>query len=283
MKTFFLKSELIKELNLLSKDQKTVGLVPTMGALHQGHVSLVKQCAFENDVVIVSIFVNPTQFNNSGDLEKYPRDLERDQNFLKNRVDKPLLIFAPEVNEMYSEELESVNYDFQGLENEMEGEFRPGHFDGVATIVSKLFEVVGPDKAYFGEKDYQQLLIIKRMVEILKIPVTIVPCRIFRENDGLAMSSRNERLTDRQRAVAPLIYQVLKSAKSRFGTENATVINDWVQRQFMEEPLLELEYFTIADSETLQSIKEKEDNNKYRAFIAVFAGDVRLIDNIALN
>ncbi len=254
-----------------------------MGALHQGHVSLVKQCAFENDVVIVSIFVNPTQFNNSGDLEKYPRDLERDQNFLKNRVDKPLLIFAPEVNEMYSEELESVNYDFQGLENEMEGEFRPGHFDGVATIVSKLFEVVGPDKAYFGEKDYQQLLIIKRMVEILKIPVTIVPCRIFRENDGLAMSSRNERLTDRQRAVAPLIYQVLKSAKSRFGTENATVINDWVQRQFMEEPLLELEYFTIADSETLQSIKEKEDNNKYRAFIAVFAGDVRLIDNIALN
>lgn len=254
-----------------------------MGALHQGHASLVKQCAEENDVVVVSIFVNPTQFNNSGDLESYPRDLERDQKFLENSIGKPLVIFAPAVDQMYSEELESENYDFQGLENEMEGQFRPGHFDGVATIVRKLFQIVSPDKAYFGEKDYQQLLIIKRMVQNLKLPVTIVPCSIYREKDGLAMSSRNERLTDRHRAVAPLIYKVLKSAKSSFGTENASVIGDWVRRQFSEEPLLELEYFTIADSETLQSIKEKDENKKYRAFIAVFAGDVRLIDNVALN
>ncbi|MEM1003462.1 MAG: pantoate--beta-alanine ligase, partial [Bacteroidota bacterium] len=253
------------------------------GALHSGHASLGKKCAKENDIIVVSIFVNPTQFNNPEDLDKYPRNLERDLDFLSKLSNKPLLVFAPEVEEVYSTDVESENFDFKGLELEMEGKFRPGHFDGVATIVSKLFKIVKPSNAYFGEKDYQQLLIIDKMVESLELPVKIVPCEIYREKDGLAMSSRNERLTSEQRNVASLIYKVLRTAKNGFGIDNVTLISEWVKDQFNSEPLLELEYFTMAEAATLKPVKTKEANKRYRAFIAAYAGDVRLIDNMALN
>jgi len=283
VKTIFLKSELLKELQAYRANGKTIGLVPTMGALHNGHASLVKQCAEENDVVVVSIFVNPTQFNDEEDLIAYPRDLNTDEGILNQLVPNPVVIFAPEVSEIYEQQVQSTSFDFQGLDKVMEGEFRPGHFDGVATVVSKLFNIVRPHKAYFGQKDYQQLLIVKKMVEALQLPVIIRPCKIFRENDGLAMSSRNQRLTQAQRSVAPLIYKVLRSAKLNFGTKSVKEISDWTTKQFDNEPLLDLEYFTIADAETLQPITDIEINKTYRVFIAVFAGEVRLIDNMALN
>lgn len=283
MKTILLKSELKKELRSYTVSQKRIGFVPTMGALHQGHASLVKICADNNDVVVVSIFVNPTQFNNSKDLDKYPRDLEADMRFLQEQISKPLLVFAPSAEEIYSGDISSDTFDFKGLDKEMEGKFRPGHFDGVATIVSKLFKLVEPTNAYFGEKDYQQLLIIKSMVKALELPVNIVPCAIYREKDGLAMSSRNQRLTAEQRRVAPLIFKVLQHAKNAFGIDNARQINEWVNAQIEAEPQLELEYFIIADAHNLKPTLEIETDKEYRAFISVFAGEIRLIDNIALN
>lgn len=260
-----------------------MGLVPTMGALHKGHLSLIEQCAKDNDVVVVSIFVNPTQFNNTSDLDKYPRDLEKDELFLKGKITKPLIIFAPNADDIYDHNVAAQEFEFQGLEKEMEGKFRLGHFDGVATIVSKLFYLVQPENAYFGEKDYQQLLIVKKMVKNLDIPVNVVGCGIYREEDGLAMSSRNVRLSKAQRAAAPLIYKTLETAKIRFGTESVITIFDWVAEQLTLEPELELEYFSINNAQTLEPIIEQKTNEKYRAFIAVFAGEVRLIDNIALN
>lgn len=283
MKTFFLKSELRSEINSLKQQGKSIGFVPTMGALHKGHASLIEMSNEENDLTIVSLFVNPTQFNNIKDLESYPRTLLADQELLSHITKKPLLLYAPEVKDIYENKIESKAYEFGGLEHQMEGEFRPGHFDGVATIVSRLFEIVMPDKAYFGEKDYQQLLIVKQLVKNDHIPVEIIACPIFREPDGLAMSSRNQRLSEEERAVAPLIYKTLMSVKQKFGIEYAKDIEKEVNEVFLKEPLLELEYFRIADSETLQPINNLNKNKTYRAFIAVFAGEVRLIDNIALN
>jgi pantoate--beta-alanine ligase len=254
-----------------------------MGALHAGHLSLVAACEAQNDVVVVSIFVNPTQFNNANDLEKYPKNLDRDLELLKDSTSKPLIVFAPNVEEIYSESLVSEKFDFNGLEHEMEGQFRPGHFDGVATIVSKLFKLVQPQNAYFGEKDYQQVLIIQKMTEQLQLPVNIVPCKIHREEDGLAMSSRNERLSKEQRLAAPLIYKMLLTAKAQFGTDSVNTITEEIKNQFAASPLLSLEYFTIADAEVLKSVTTIKQNKKYRAFIAAYAGEVRLIDNMALN
>ncbi len=259
-----------------------LGLVPTMGALHDGHLALVRKAVSENDVVVVSIFVNPTQFNNAGDLESYPRDHETDLALL-NSVSEQLLVFVPPVAEMYQEGLHAKTYDFGGLEKVMEGAFRPGHFNGVGTVVEMLLRAVAPQRAYFGEKDFQQLQIIKSLVAQLELPITIVGCPIVREADGLALSSRNKRLSEGVRKEAPFIHATLKAVKTQFGTKNASSIEEWVKESFEKHPHLELEYLTIANERTLLPDAKIQDDQKYRAFIAVYADDVRLIDNIALN
>lgn len=283
MKVFHNKSELSHLIDDFKTRQKTVGFVPTMGALHNGHLSLVKKGLNENDVVVVSIFVNPTQFDNKEDLIKYPRTLEADVALLKIVSDDKIVVYAPAVNDIYGDDVKSQSFKFDGLENEMEGAFRDGHFDGVGTIVKRLFEIVNPDRAYFGEKDFQQLQIIKKLVKLYHIPVKVMGCPIHRAKDGLAMSSRNTRLTKDHRKAAPFIYKTLKSAKTKFGTKSAKKVTEWVEKQFSMQPLLELEYFIIADTETLKPVKRKSTKKSYRAFIAVYAGDIRLIDNIALN
>ena len=258
----------------------SIGFVPTMGALHEGHLSLIKQAKKENDVVVVSIFVNPTQFNKEEDLINYPKTIDTDLSLLKSVYCD--IVFTPTAEEIYNNKIQSQIFNFDGLEHQMEGKFRDGHFDGVGTIVKRLFEIVLPHKAYFGEKDFQQLQIIKKMVQKNQIPVKVIGCDIFREKDGLAMSSRNARLTKEHREIAPFIYKTLTKAKKEFGTKNALEVVNLVENEFKKQPLLELEYFEIADEETLQPIKNKDQKQKYRAFIAVFAGEIRLIDNISL-
>ncbi|WP_350293196.1 pantoate--beta-alanine ligase [uncultured Croceitalea sp.] len=268
---------------LFSKENKnhTIGFVPTMGALHKGHLSLVKRAVNDNDLTIVSIFINPTQFDNKEDLEKYPTDLEKDIALLK-KVSSKIIIFAPSATEMYDGNITSKEFDFNGLEKVMEGEFRPGHFNGVATIVELLLLAVKPTKAYFGEKDFQQLQIIKKLVELKKLPFQIIACPIERESNGLAKSSRNQRLSKSTREKGGFIFETLKTAKSKFGTENANSITEWVAEKFAANEVFELEYFQIADTETLTPILKKQKNIKYRAFIAAYADGIRLIDNIAL-
>ncbi len=281
MKIFTTKQEINSFLSTLKEQKKSVGFVPTMGALHQGHLSLVRKAKKKNDITVVSIFVNPTQFDNKEDLVKYPKTIENDIQLLESvHCD---VVFIPSVKEIYAENISSEKFEFDGLEHQMEGKFRDGHFDGVGTIVKTLFEIVNPDKAYFGKKDFQQLQIIKKMVEKHNLPVKIKGCDIFREDDGLAMSSRNTRLTKEHRKVAPFIYKTLKKAKEKIGIKDANKVTKWVKKQFEKHPLLELEYFTIADETTLQTIKNIESNKKYRAFIAVYAGEIRLIDNLRLN
>ncbi|MGB5236551.1 MAG: pantoate--beta-alanine ligase [Flavobacteriaceae bacterium] len=259
-----------------------VGLVPTMGALHQGHLEIVKRAVAENETVIVSIFVNPMQFNDNTDLEKYPRDLQTDLSLL-SRISSNILVFAPDVKEVYSDGLVSGHYKFDGLDQIMEGRFRPGHFHGVATVVEKLLNIVRPHVAYFGKKDYQQLLIIKSLVKQRKIPVKIIGCSIVREASGLALSSRNERLTKRLRKEASFIYGSLKAAKVQFGTKSAISVVKWVEDQFTDHADLELEYIVIADELNLRPVVRKVKGKRYRAFIAVYAEGIRLIDNVALN
>ena len=275
------KKELDQKLKSLSPFKK-LGLVPTMGALHKGHVTLVEKAVSENDLVVVSIFVNPTQFNNTEDLKKYPRDLFKDLGLIES-INPDILVFAPTVEEIYNEDVSAKRYDFNGLDKVMEGEFRDDHFNGVGTIVEQLFDIVKPDNAYFGEKDFQQLQIIRKLVKTQNLAVNVVACPIVRENNGLAMSSRNERLSKQVRQNAGFIYKTLQTAKKKFGTKSAIKIKEWVKNQFIKEGDFTLEYFEIADIETLNPLKRKVKNRKYRAFIAVYADDVRLIDNIALN
>ena len=267
--------------SFLKKQIGSIGLVPTMGALHKGHLSLVQKAAENNNWVLVSIFINPTQFNNQEDLVKYPKTYKKDTKLLEN-VSCDVLFF-PSVEEIYANNVLPKKFNFDGLEHQMEGKFREGHFNGVGTIVKTLFEVIEPNNAYFGEKDFQQLKIIKIMVKKHHLNVKIKGCKIFREEDGLAMSSRNSRLNIEQRTSAPFIYRTLKKARDKFETENTAKTTEWVQNQFEKHPFLDLEYFTIADEKTLESIKNKESDKKYRAFIAVFAGEIRLIDNIRLK
>ena len=282
MQLFESKNTLRSFLDTKRAEAAEIGLVPTMGALHEGHLELIRRALAENTTVVVSIYVNPTQFNNSEDLQRYPRNLESDLRSLKE-VSEQLLIFVPDTAEMYPDGASSREFDFGGLERQMEGEFRPGHFDGVGTVVSELLRIVAPHRAYFGEKDYQQLLIIKKLVEIEALPVSIIGCPIVRETNGLAMSSRNERLPKRLRNEAGLILSSLKTARSEFGTKSVDEIKDWVSEQFRAQPEFDLEYFHIADAETLRPVTQKTKTIKYRAFIAVFVGGIRLIDNIALN
>jgi len=280
MQVFETKKDLQDYLFKKSQQNLSIGFVPTMGALHEGHLSLIKKAQEKNNITVVSIFVNPTQFDNQEDLIKYPKTLKNDIQLLES-VNCDVL-FSPSVDEIYADNVVSASFDFDGLEHEMEGKFRNGHFDGVGTIVKTLFEIVKPTNAYFGQKDFQQLQIVKKMVSKHQLPVKIKGCKIFREKDGLAMSSRNARLSKEHRKAAPFIFKTLKKAKKKFGTENAKEIADWVKKQFKKHPLFELEYFTIADEKTLKSINKKESDKDYRAFIAVFASDIRLIDNIKL-
>ena len=254
-----------------------IGFVPTMGALHEGHLSLMRRAKEENDLLAVSIFVNPIQFNNAQDLEKYPRDLAKDRALLEQEGCD--VLFAPDADEMYPEP-ETTVYDFGPLEQVMEGASRKGHFNGVAVVVYKLFEIIRPDKAYFGEKDFQQLAIIKELVRKYKLPVEIVPCPIVREKDGLAMSSRNERLMENERKIAPKISQILKEAKTKTEELNPAELKIWVTEQFEKEPQFRLDYFEIADDTYLQTVENWNKNTGTMGFVAVFLGNVRLIDNI---
>ncbi len=282
MTTIYTRDELRNFLEAERAQPWQLGLVPTMGALHEGHLSLVERAVAENDCVIVSIFVNPTQFNNPEDLAKYPQNLEADLDMLKPFLPK-VVVFAPTIDEIYAEQVKAENYDLGGLDQVMEGAYREGHFEGVATIVETLLRLTSPNRAYFGEKDYQQLLIIKKLVKDKDLGVTICPCPIVREPNGLAMSSRNTRLSKRLRERSGIIYKTLQSAREQFGTESVTRIVDWVQEVFKNDPDFKLEYFSIANANTLSPIKSKNENHEYRAFIAVYAEDIRLIDNLALN
>lgn len=278
MKIFKSKTELKNYLSQEKQGGKSIGLVPTMGALHQGHLSLVAKALKKNDLTVVSIFVNPTQFDNQEDLDKYPNTLQEDIKLLEGiNCD---VLFTPSITEIYDSNVIAESFDFDGLEHEMEGKFRTGHFDGVGTIVKTLFEIVKPDVAYFGKKDFQQLQIIKKLVEKLGLPIKIKGMPIFRETDGLAMSSRNARLTEAHREAAPFIHKTLKKARKKLGKKNIEEIIEWVEKQFKKHPLLELEYFMIASEKTLKSADELIEGERYRAFIAVFAGDIRLIDNV---
>ncbi len=276
-----LTTQSLKDALLDVRKSHSIGFVPTMGALHEGHLSLIKEAQQANDIAVVSIFVNPTQFDNKEDLKKYPRTLERDTKLLEQvNCD---FVFAPSANDIYENNIHSTKFTFGGLEHAMEGKFREGHFDGVGTIVKRLFEIVEPTNAYFGEKDFQQLQIIKKLVTTYNIPIKIVGCKIHREKDGLAMSSRNARLSTKHREVAPFIYKTLREAKLKFEKQSALKVDQWVHEQFRQHPYLELEYFEIANAQTLKTISRKRKGNKYRGFIAAFAGKIRLIDNIALN
>ncbi len=280
MKIFKTIESLQTGLSLIDTNM-SLGFVPTMGALHQGHLSIVKKAKKENDFVVVSIFINPTQFDKADDLKAYPKTIDNDLELLKDvHCD---FVFIPDVEDIYPENVKSSNFDFDDLDKVMEGAFRDGHFDGVGTVVKRLFEIIEPTKAYFGEKDFQQFQIIKKMVEKDHMAVQIVPCEIYREKDGLAMSSRNTRLSEEQRKEAPLIQQILLKCKSIYAEREISNIKKMVEDTFKDNDILDLEYFEIADVQTLLSTNDKLPNIKYRAFIAVFAGKIRLIDNIALN
>lgn len=261
---------------------KKIGFAPTMGALHKGHLSLYEEAKKENDLVISSIFVNPTQFNNAEDLEKYPRDINRDILILENSglVDA---VYIPEVSDIYPEKAESQHYDFDGLENEMEGKSRPGHFDGVGTVVEELFRQVQPDNAYFGEKDFQQLAIIRKMVEKKQLPVKITGVPIYRGENGLALSSRNQRLHEDRKEASKIIYETLKKVNDWFRTVTIPEIKERVTDIFDNQQGMKLEYFLIADEKTLQETDFFYKDRNFRAFIVVVVDGVRLIDNMHLD
>jgi len=257
-----------------------VGFVPTMGALHEGHLSLVKKAGSMCDIVVVSIFVNPTQFNDKNDLANYPRTLESDVKLLSTV--KCDYIFSPSVEEVYPVP-DTRKFDFGNIETVMEGAFRPGHFNGVAQVVSRLFEIVLPDMAFFGRKDFQQMAVIKNLVHQLNIPVKIVSCDIIREKDGLAMSSRNKLLLPEYRNCAPLIYQTLKEAKELVGTKTVAEVKEFVVNRINATDLLRVEYFEIVDDTTLMSVGSWSEAGTKVGCIALYAGKIRLIDNIILD
>jgi pantoate--beta-alanine ligase len=282
MPVFQTQKTLQIETNKALNQSKKIGFVPTMGALHRGHLSLLEQSIAENEITVLSIFVNPTQFNNADDLKKYPRTLEKDVALVR-KLNENILIYAPSVTDIYEGNTLSAAFDYDGLEHQMEGKHRPGHFDGVGTIVKKLFEIVKPTNAYFGEKDFQQLQIVRKLVAKHKIPVNIIPCEIYREPSGLAMSSRNERLSEKARNESKLIHKILLEAKEKFMLKSALEVSQFVVREFKKHKNFTLEYFEIAEEETLLTCKRKIKNKNYRGFIAVFIENIRLIDNISLK
>jgi len=277
MKLVHTISELRAELDVQRKAGKKIGLVPTMGALHAGHASLVKRAVEENEIVVVSDFVNPTQFNDKNDLLKYPRTLEADCELLEK--EGAAYVFAPSVEEIYPEP-DTRQFDYSPLDTVMEGKYRPGHFNGVCQIVSKLFMIVEPDCAYFGEKDFQQLAIIREMVKQMNFPLQIVGCPIVREEDGLAMSSRNTRLSAQERQQALNISQTLFKSQAFAASHSVEETQRFVEDAIAASEGLELEYFEIVDGLTLQKIAAWEDTDYAVGCITVYCGDVRLIDNI---
>lgn len=254
-----------------------VGLVPTMGALHEGHISLVRRCVSENDVCVVSVFVNPTQFNDKGDLERYPRTPEADAALLEQNGCN--IVFMPSVEEMYPEPDTRI-FDLGGVAAVMEGAYRPGHFNGVAQIVSKLFYAVKPNRAYFGEKDFQQIAVIKEMNRQIGGIVEIVPCPIVREESGLAKSSRNTLLTEAQRVKAAKISRVLKESVNFVGVKSVKETIEWVEEQFKDDSEFRMDYYSIVDGDSLQDISDWGDSNYIVGCIAIYLGKIRLIDNI---
>ncbi len=277
MKIYKTTKGLENALQKLRAESKSIGLVPTMGALHAGHLSLVKRCVEENDVCVVSVFVNPTQFNNQTDLEKYPRTLEADAALLARA--KCTIMFAPSVKQIYPKPDTRV-FDFGQLDKVMEGVHRPGHFNGVGQVVSRLFDIVKPGKAYFGEKDYQQLAIIRKMVKDYKYPIEIVGCPIVREKDGMALSSRNMRLSKDERKRAVRISQTLFKSVEMAATKSLEEVKQWVIDEINKDSILNVEYYEIVNSETMQSVKSWKDADKITGCITVYCGEVRLIDNI---
>lgn len=269
--------ELRKELHAVRKEGKSIGLVPTMGALHEGHASLVKRAVAENDIVVVSDFVNPTQFNDKNDLLKYPRTLDADCELLEKNG--AAYVFAPSVEEIYPEP-DNRQFSYAPLDTVMEGKYRPGHFNGVCQIVSKLFLIVEPDRAYFGEKDFQQLAIIREMVRKYPFNINIVGCPIVREADGLALSSRNTRLSAEQRIQALQISKTLFDSLEYAKSHTLGETKQYVENRIAESEGLRLEYFEIVDGNTLQTVSEWDDSDYIVGCITVFCGDVRLIDNI---
>lgn len=257
---------------------KRIGFVPTMGALHAGHRSLVEQSVRENDITVCSIFVNPTQFNDPKDLEKYPRSEDQDVEMLSSAG--CTYVFMPSVKEMYPDATASMDIEFGDLERTMEGAFRPGHFKGVATIVNRLFSIAIPHKAYFGEKDFQQLAVIRALVKKLNIPVEIIGCATLREADGLAMSSRNLLLTKEQRAAAPVIYKSMQEGQAMIPAKTPAEVKAHVIAQIEKCPLFQVQYFSIVDQLTLQEVENWEGRNEVQACIAVVTSGPRLIDNM---
>ena len=267
----------------LKKQRKQIGFVPTMGALHAGHLALVKQAAAENDVVIVSIFVNPTQFNNVTDLEKYPRTPERDIDLLSTTT--AAIVFMPSTEEVYvsTADMPTHNFNFTPLDKVLEGEFRPGHFDGMSRVVNRLLQIIEPNNLYMGLKDFQQFTIVKSMLKQARSKVNLIPGETLRENDGLAMSSRNMRLTPEQRAVAPKIYSVLKDIQERATSITPKELELYARDVLNTEPQFRVEYLVIVDGKTLLPIQKFSETDFAVALVAVFIGDVRLIDNIILK
>ena len=269
----------MKNISITLKNQeKQIGFIPTMGALHEGHLTLIRQSIQENDVTIVSIFINPIQFNNLDDLKKYPQQEKQDIFLLEQEnVD---YAFIPKESEIYPAGPPSEQYDFGLLDKVLEGAFRPGHFNGVAIVVRRLFNIIQPQKAYFGKKDFQQLKIVQSLVSNLKIPISIIPVPIVRESDGLAMSSRNLRLSSQHRKAAPLIYKTLQESSYMFLKKPIAEIKKTVISSINSNPYLKVEYFEIVNADTFEVINHHNEAEKCLGVIAVSAGDIRLIDNI---
>ena len=278
MKIFHNKLELIEHLNQLRNLGLSIGFVPTMGALHKGHLSLLKKSSSNNKVSVVSIFINPTQFDSSSDLSTYPNNLKEDCSLLKN-ISEEILVFAPNSKEIYGNKMYVKSYDFKGLDKFMEGEFRNNHFQGVATVVELLLDIVKPDRAYFGEKDFQQLQIIKS----LKTNIKIIGCETQREKSGLALSSRNNKLSSKSKKVASNIFKSLTFLKSNISNYNIKDLTNTVIDNINSFDQMNLEYLIIADEDKLVPTDSINFKKKYRAFISVFVDGIRLIDNIALN
>jgi len=281
MKQLSTLREMERFITPLTEKGTSIGFVPTMGALHEGHLSLIRRAKAENQLTLCSVFVNPIQFNNPEDLDKYPRTLSTDVKMLEKAGCD--VLFSPLTEEMYPQgTTESLELDWGMLDKVMEGKFRPGHFKGVAIVVKKLFSITHPTRAYFGKKDYQQLAVIRSMVKQLRLPVAIIPCDTVREPDGLAMSSRNMRLSIAERQVAPVIYEVLCRVREKAGKMSVKELREWAIRKIQEHPSIRVEYFEIGDKETLMPLENWSLKSRAVAFTAVFLGDVRLIDNLEL-
>ena len=270
------------ELQKKPKSRKTsLGLVPTMGALHAGHLSLIERAVEENTSVVVSIYVNPTQFNRNEDLENYPKNLEEDLEMLKP-FSKQLILYVPNHDDLYPEGIQSKHYDFGSLSQFMEGDARPGHFDGVATIVEALFQNIKPNKAYFGEKDFQQLQIIKALNETLNLEIEIVSCPLLRSEDGLALSSRNRLMSDQLRSDSKIIYQTLNYIAEEASDWSVSQMEVYFKSKIAEKDNFKVDYFCIADPNDLIPIRHLDSRKNYRIFVALYAGKTRLIDTIEL-